>query len=325
LILTILACVWIATLLHEGGHAFAGWAAGFELARFYVAPFELMFLRGKIHAQFRPNISGGHYWGTPKYPGGLSKRHAIIVVCGPGANLLTFLLCWMVLWLARGPHPFIGIMMDISLMMCLGNLVPLRTKGVRTDGSRLWEAFFDPAAEKRTLAVIACTASRSTSIRPREWPEENLDVLRQDTEQIGSSILLCYWAQDQLLQTPSDPAALADLSTAIATMERLLPTMENKRARKTVRFHAAWIRSRYYGHVDGAAETIAPARTVPSTDPHEILRLQAALAAAQGDPHEAIRLLDQAEYSLKDAPPTGFNVSDLEDVYAYRTLLALQH
>lgn len=319
----VLVCVWVATFLHEAGHAIAGWAVGFAFTRFYVAPFELMFLRGKIHAQFRPKFFGGHYWGTPKYAGNLSQRHAIMTAWGPGANLITFLLCWMALYLMKETAPpFIRVLMDMSLILAVGNLAPLRIKGIRTDGRRLWEAFFDPAAEKRSLAVIACTASRSSSLRPREWPAEYLAVLRQDSEQLGSAILLYYWAQDHLIKTPDDPAMLADLSSALATMDRLLPKIEDKRARNTVLFLAAWIRSRYYGHVDGAEETIEPARTLPSTDPHEILRLQAALAAAQGDRHEAVRLLDQAEHSLKDLPPTGLNMSDLEDVCAYRAILA---
>lgn len=317
--------VWLIIFTHELGHALAGAAMKFDLVSFCVCPFELRRTR-TWSVSWNPKL-GGHYLGLPRTPENLWQRHVIIIAAGPAVNFVTFALLWAVLRLANGTidGAAFGLLhgvMHFSLLTGIINLVPVKIGGFKTDGRYLFEAFFLPAESRRSLAMLGALASRSASLRPRDWPVEWVEALRSGPDDQGAIGLMNLWAQDRLLTAPDDLAALSVLTDSTLALERLAAQTTDAQVASAFRFHVAWLRCRYDGITDGAAETIAPARKDPHTDPHEILRLQAALAAAAGHTGEASQLLDQAEQSLLKLPPSGFHLSDLDDLRAFRAGLA---
>ena len=323
--LVFVAYVWFIIFSHELGHALAGAAVKFELVSLWVCPIEIR--RTKTWKVIWNPKLGGHYLGLPRTHENLWRRHGMMVAAGPAANLATFVICWIVL---RGANGSIGGaafgllhgIMHFSLVSCLVNLAPFKIGAFKTDGRYLWEAFFVPAESRRSLAVLGCLASRSAPVRPRDWPPEWVEALRSGLDDHAAAGLFNLYAQDRLLMAQDDLGALSDMADSALALERLAATAADASVASAYRFQLAWLRCRYDGITDGAAETIPGARKDAHTDPHEILRLQAALAAASGQLAEADSFCEQAEASLLRAPRTGFNLSDLDDLRAFRAGLA---
>lgn len=323
--LVFVAFSWFVIFSHECGHALAGTALKFDLVSFWVCPIEVRRLR-KWQIVWNPKL-GGHYCGLPRTHENLWRRHVIMVAAGPGINFVIGALCWLVLWRASGAidgaaFGFLHGVMRWSLITSFINLAPVKLSGFKTDGRYLWEAFFVPAESRRSLALLGCLASRSAAFRPRDWPSEWVSALRSGPDDPAVAALMSLWAQDRLRAAPGDLAALEDLTDSTLALERIANSCPDAAGASAFRFEVAWLRCRYDGITEGAAAMIEPARKDPATDPHEIFRLQGALAAAAGNHEEADSLLGKAEESLLKAPPTGFNLSDLEDVRAFRSSLA---
>jgi Zn-dependent protease len=317
---------WVIIVLHEIGHAAVGHFLGFDLITFAVFPIELRRI-GKTQIVWNPAL-GGHYSGLPRTHENLWRRHLLMVAGGPAANVLTFFLCWLVLWIAQGRmaglgFSFISGLMIWSLVTALFNLVPLKFSQFKTDGRHIWDAFFNPVESRRALAVLGCMTSRSAMLRPRDWPAEWVQSLRQAEPDVASVALLTAWAQDRLLADPADWEALDVLQANTVDLERLAADLPDAQAKAALNFHVDWLRVRYDGIVTPrVSEHLDAARKNPATDTYELLRMEAALRLASGEPTEGLRLLNEAEADLVKQTPSGFKLSDLEDLRAFRQLAA---
>jgi hypothetical protein len=134
-----------------------------------------------------------------------------------------------------------------------------------------------------------------------------------------SAALLAHSAEDRLNTAPSDLVALNDLAMSSAAIAAVASTQlrGNAGAQAAFEFHRAWLRSRYGGErVDPA--TIEAGRNDPETEPYEILRLQAALLAAEGDTDGALVKVDEAEASLTASRKSGLDAADLDGLRAFK-------
>ena len=319
---------WVIIALHELGHALAGRLMGFELCGLAVFPLEFRRLGAKASVVWNPSL-GGHYLGLPRTHEDLWRRHLVMVGGGPLANLVTFLLCWLVLVLAAGridgyAFGFLRGLMCWSLVTAVGNLAPLHISGFKTDGRYIWEAFFAPAESRRGLALLGCLTSRSADLRPRDWPAEWVAALRTGPLDAAAAALLSVRAQDALLREPGDPEALADLEATTAALEQAARDLPDTKAAAAFRLQIAWLRCRYDGIVEpGVEATLEQAGKDPTTDGYELLRLQAAIRLASGQEAEADGLLEKAERAIAAQPANGFSRVDLDDVrYLRQQLLA---
>jgi Zn-dependent protease len=88
--LFILALVFVAILIHELAHALAAVAVGARVSRIVVVPFELT-LRPRRLRLIRRRVRGdlGGYVSYTLDRIEASKRHAIVAIAGPLANIVT--------------------------------------------------------------------------------------------------------------------------------------------------------------------------------------------------------------------------------------------
>jgi hypothetical protein len=319
----------LTVFVHELGHAIGGNLAGFRLVRFAVYPFD--YFRGSKVSVFRLNFklpASGLYAGVPKLSGNLHWRFAFLTACGPLLGIVFSIICWAALWIAQGNLDGIlfGILncaMTYGLFINLINLLPLRIAANRSDGRILWDAIIDRQESEANAAVLACSTSLSSDLRPKDWSEEWVFQLRARTDEFLPLVLLAASAEDRLTQSPADPVALRDLDLASQGLSRFESDLTAEpQANASAHFHNCWLRSRYY------REPVSPdfkeAQADPLTEPFEILRLQAAIASLNGDPESAVELLTQAEQSLTSTVRHGIDLSDLEGLKTFRAELLSQ-
>jgi Zn-dependent protease len=141
--LFILALVFVAVLIHELAHAVAAAAVGARVSRIVVVPFEFTLHPRSLRLIRRP-VRGdlGGYVSYTLDRIEARKRHAIVAVAGPLANVITGMTAsgWTSLGGARGlaAAPAVAIAFAIlSVGMGIANLIPFDG----SDGMRLLRYF----------------------------------------------------------------------------------------------------------------------------------------------------------------------------------------
>jgi len=195
--------------------------------------------------------------------------------------------------------------------------MPLKSGGLKLDGRVLWDTFFDRPAAEATIAILGCNTSMQSDLRPRDWPPDWVTHLRRLHADPLALALFSYSAEDRLTTSPNDPDARKDLELASASFSHLTEKLKHEpKASAAFEFHRCWIRSRYFG--EKVSPNFERAKSDEETSPFEILRLQAALTALDGDSPAAVELLAQAETSLAANVKHGIDATDLDALRAFR-------
>lgn len=322
------AGLWISILVHELGHAVGGAAMDFHLTRIAVFPFDYTRTSKRSYFRINPAVLGGFYLGLPRHLRNLEFRHLLMTAAGPASGFLFSFACWLSLWLANGSLAGFGFdavneAMRVSFSMNVLNLLPLRFGGIRLDGLVIWNSLLRRPDREPALGILSCCSSQYTSLRPRDWAPEWIETLRGSPDPLATSLLMVS-AEDRLLESPGDEQALSDLGQCSAAVDWIAKKWGNAAASAFV-FHRAWIRCRYGGITTGAEALIPAAKLDPETEPHEILRLEAALRAAEGDARLAREIVGRAEKMLTARPSlNGFDTADLESLRAFGAELDAQ-
>jgi hypothetical protein len=312
-----------STFFHELGHAVGGYMVRFRLVRFLVYPFD--FARTSKNRYFKLNFKmplAGMYLGFPEHVENLEARFLWMTACGPLGGILYSFVCWTILLAAGGriiglPFGVLYTSMTFCLVNNLLNLLPLKSGAMRLDGRVLWDAVFDRTATSSAVALLGCASSLRSSLRPRDWPEQWVEHLRLHSPDLMSSILLSQWAEDRLSESPGDPEARADIFTSTQALGRLAEALKgHPQVRNALDLHRAWLCGRYAG--TRIPVDLEAAGKDKETEPYEILRLQAALLAAEGDTGNAMQLLLQAETSLKAQQKSGIDAANLDSMRVFR-------
>jgi hypothetical protein len=158
--------ILVVIAMHEAGHAFAGWLAGFRIHAIRVNRFE-------IHWPFKVSLyrgsrsgAGGWVVCTPGTADHLAARSAVMIAGGPLTNLLSAVVV-SVLPFAKGPWSIMFVL--ISVVIGGSNLLPFRGRGVVSDGHRLLMLLRDRARAERWLASLKLTNDLVDGV-----PAENL-------------------------------------------------------------------------------------------------------------------------------------------------------
>jgi hypothetical protein len=143
--------ILVVIAMHEYGHALAGWIAGFRIHSIRVNRFEIHWPL-KI-SLYRGSQSGAGGWVvcTPATTDHLAVRSAIMVAGGPMTNVVSAIIV-SALPFAKGPWSVMFIL--VSLVIGGSNLLPLRGRGVVSDGHRLVMLLRDRARAERWLASL---------------------------------------------------------------------------------------------------------------------------------------------------------------------------
>jgi hypothetical protein len=318
----LVASLWLTVFVHELGHAVGGALTGFRLTRFAVFFVEYLRTEKKSMVRLTWQVLGGFYMGIPRYLENLERRQVLMTAAGPAAGFVLSFVCWLVLWRAGGG--ITGVAFDIlhssmwySTIMSLANLMPVHLGGIALDGRMIWNILRGNAEARQSTALLACLSSAFSELRPRDWKPEWVEVLRENLDP-GTVFLLAAWAEDRLSERPEDAQAMSDLARCSALLGHYAGQLKDKSAKESLLFSRAWIRSRWSGDTDGAEEMMAKASKLPHTEAYELLQLQAALRAAEGETGDALRLLGEAEKELEKEPASGMQAAELTRVRSYR-------
>lgn len=184
-------------LLHELGHAFFGWAAGFRIETIQIGSGGILFQSKWNGVRIRYGIHPfcGYVAGLPKGTSNFRVRRFVFALGGP---LVTISVILFMLWIALGPVGaasefarncalFLVVMETITI---LPNLVPSRVPG--TTGEIVWN---DGVMMLQTLLLpaeaIAAMAEEQERLR---IGSENLQygVLNREYDRVGQGIGAAY-------------------------------------------------------------------------------------------------------------------------------------
>ena len=321
--LAIVASLYLSIIVHEAGHALVGAAARFRLELFMVYPFFLRITnrRTDVRVDFRGALGGG-YSGIPKHVRNLERRILWMIAGGPLGGILFATFCWFVLWMAEGriggfSYSLLDKLSETGLVLNLVNLLPLTAAGFKTDGRVLWESLFDRAAAESRVAAYGCSISTASSLRPRDWPHDWVEHLRENPEDLMAMVFLSASAEERWKLHPGDAEAREDLTLACDSLTRTLAQLRAGGADgHPLELQLAWLKNRYLG--ERIELDLAPLTQHRDIEPWEIFRLQATLAAAEGDVNRAATLVDQAEASLSTTVLDGIDAAALDGIRAFR-------
>ncbi len=171
----LLLCEWITVVLHELGHAFAGWASDMQLASFAAGPFQAQKKSGKWKFQF--NLAGllsagGAVSTVPLHLRRLRARMAFEAAGGPAASFVTAAVAFVALLAMPGSHyarwwTVPAVIAAISGVTTVLNLIPFRFAAGFSDGAALLQLFHGgPFADLReALKMVGITTSTRTGPR----------------------------------------------------------------------------------------------------------------------------------------------------------------
>lgn len=216
MLVLMFSALYLSILIHELGHALAGTLAGFRIVSCGVGitrPFARIRIAGVWFYLARPLLRGLTL-AIPNRLGQNRKALGIIYAGGPLANLATVLVLWVVArpvvdWTSWRPFDhwtFSSVLMDVSIMMAIGNLLPFYSSryGSASDG----------------LTIVRCILNmrffdHAHSITSYEWPLnlfKSLDA-REGIAYYGRALALECAAMDdfqtaeEMLEDPALPPA----------------------------------------------------------------------------------------------------------------------
>ncbi len=184
--------IYVAVLIHEGGHYIAGKSVHFHMFVFRVGIFDWREIGG--HWKFRfvwAGLLGGGLTGmAPTQPADLRRRAMTMMLGGPIGSLLCGLTSFTVMLAVVGPNcprllgRFLVLLTAIALGDCILNLYPASATVGYSDGARLLQLLRRGPWAEFTCANYYMMMSKVGPLRPRDWPT---DMVRTAAE-FGSKL-----------------------------------------------------------------------------------------------------------------------------------------
>ena len=203
--LWLLLLMFLATLVHETGHATAALFLKWDLIEFRVLPLSIQKKNGRWTAKVSLN-----YWPTAcvsAYPAKLSGFHSnirLFALAGPMANLATGTLAVLIHSFDLGPKfsAVLAIFMIWSFFLGVFNLLPLRMQTFEVDG---YIAFVG-ARNPRWLAMRVAAIKLARHIhdgKPVQSMNRKWIALAESPERaswqnrVGIWLAYCYWLEQK--------------------------------------------------------------------------------------------------------------------------------
>ncbi len=164
----------VAIAIHEAGHALGGAAVGLENGGMAVGP--LVFWKTAKGWRFRFDwrfSMGGYYRPFADLNSFRPRAAAVMLACGPLANLLTALVCaaCLRLWPAAAPEWW-GTLFWISSALVVLSCIPYSGNGAKSDGARFRQVLFRPEEARAWAALMELQTQDGRGVRPSEWDDE---------------------------------------------------------------------------------------------------------------------------------------------------------
>ena len=301
---------WLATLIHEAGHALAARACGWRTIVFIVRPFGLH-LPHRDFVILRRKMGVGYGGWVLSVPGQQSVatrgREALYIAGGPVASLLLAAVAMSVPVIWSNQHGRVESTANLiaiafalqSLHGVIFTLLPSHKVGGSSDGHKLWQLRRDDGRWLDGQALRWIAAMLLYRIRLRDLPPWMLDVARNTL--------------------PPGDSAMDDAARALASLEigiELDAALDDvRRARSMIDAHRArYGASEWLNSVDAfcAATWEADATRAraalwcgPRTEELRpmVMAAEAAVAAREGDAETARSRLRAMRQAVKAASP----------------------
>lgn len=290
----IFAGAAISFIVHEMGHAVAGWLVGRRLRAMAFGP--VWFTRGTNGWQVRfmrakAGIGGLVVSFDPRDDRGRAGRDAVFYVGGCAANFLFAALLAPLLWIDGLPQflaAFLATMAALSAIIGVVNLVPFRVaSGFESDGRQLLDLARGGRHPWRR-ATRQLLHAHLADVRPREWIEADVRSLDSAPPDTRDAALAKYLLYARALDTGDAVTAGTRLDESLPLFETFVPVGYGSLCAE-----AAWFAAFHRNDLD-AAKKHREAATGPMLERHELLLADASIARLQGESAEAVRLAREA-------------------------------
>jgi len=235
-----------AIILHELGHLAAGKLIGFRFNSLTIGPFSLYFEYGRLRFRVRRALPAGGYAGMQVHSiRRLRQRLFIFTIGGPAANLLSGGVALAVL--ASVPSSkswvhFLTIFWMISLVLGIGNLVPVRLGLLYPDGARLWMLYTSLPKARRWLSICAIGKQTTAGVQPRDYRRTWLNsagaVVDSSVDDFFGNWVAYLAANDR----KDTPAAAHHLERCLRLASQLGPSLQDTIGLEAAVF-SAWFRN----------------------------------------------------------------------------------
>jgi len=196
LLLAILPIFFVCIAIHELGHVIAGLMARFQFYSIQIGPLRLVRTPSGLHfdTNWALALAGGMAVTYPKEMSDLRMRALLYYAGGPAASFDSFLIAGIVFyalngWPINAANLTTGDLLLLffggnSLLIAILTMIPSRTMGITSDGSRIFSILFNHPNATRDLALFALFGLSHSGVRPQDWDEGWLDdalsIQRQD-------------------------------------------------------------------------------------------------------------------------------------------------
>jgi hypothetical protein len=223
-LLVLVVAAFLATLVHELGHALVGLAVDMRLRAFIAGPFQWRMREGRW--TFRFNLAGiltdeGATGVVPLSANQPRWQKIVMIAAGPVANLYSGMiaLAFAYAFSTSGsahrewayPLALFGL---YGLIGFLTNLIPLRTGTNYSDGAKIFQLLSNGPWADFHCAVSVVTSSLVSPMRPRDYDIQTLQRAAAGIGQGPPGMILRVWAYSHFLDTGRIPEAIQALEDA---------------------------------------------------------------------------------------------------------------
>lgn len=288
--------------VHEWGHVLGGQSAGFRFMMFVVGPIRILRQGHRIRVGWNTNLSlvGGIASVLPPAAASatMSSRVSIeegmmrFIAGGPIASLvlaflsgLPFALQWVLPeWTGLGGllSLFFGATAVMSFMIFCGTAIPYHSSGFSSDGARVLMLQKNDAAAKRWCALGILGGAMMSDVRPRDLEEryfhDALALADKTPDDVSAHLFTYQWALDK----ENIEEAERHLDYTVKHLE-----VYPEAFRPIIAMEVAYFEARHRKNSKSAWQWYTIGKKNSFVEPPSRLRVEAALALAEGHVEEA--------------------------------------
>lgn len=191
----------VATVVHEFGHAVAGYVAGLRVARVQLGPLEIRDY-GRPYARLVPSLQAGVVLVPFDRTAALGPLRWALVMSTAAGPLIGLVSGALILALDGGPR-FDGSFSvaqavgQVSVFLGLLNLLPLRSGEQLADGRRIFSLLLRNRESGHILVATLMVAEALSGRRPREWDPGLLALMERSPDEVFARLCLYEAAIDR--------------------------------------------------------------------------------------------------------------------------------
>ena len=296
----IIVVIHVVLSVHEWGHILGGQSAGFRFMMFVVGPIRILRQGHRIRVGWNTNLSlvGGIASVLPPTAAAMSSRLSIekgmmrFIAGGPIASLVLALLAGLPLfmrlivpdWTGLGGllSLFFGATAVMSFMIFCGTAIPYHSSGFSSDGARVLMLQKNDAAAKRWCALGILGGAMMSDVRPRDVEEryfhDALALADKTPDDVSAHLLTYQWALDK-----------GDIEEAARHLDYTTKHLDvyPEAFRPVIAMEVAYFEARHRNNPESARQWFSTGHKTSFVEPPSRLRVEAALALAEGRDEEA--------------------------------------